>query len=69
MMMTPEQDAELQAKAQPLLEKLVEVLNELNELSTAAGQPIVAGHGEIMSAGGTVVYRHYANKWEIQTRR
>lgn len=69
MMMTPEQYAEIQAKTQPLLEKLVEVLNELNELSTAAGQPVVTGHGEIMSAGGTAVYRHYVNKWEIQTQR
>lgn len=70
MMMTPEQHAELQAKAQPLMEKLAKVLNELSELNEQAGlQQIITGRNEILTAGGSIVYRPYVGKWEIRTSR
>ncbi|ACU71851.1 hypothetical protein Caci_2942 [Catenulispora acidiphila DSM 44928] len=70
MMMTPEQSAKLQAKAQPLMEMLVEVLNELSELNNAAGlNQIITGHNEILTAGGTVVYQPWTRRWEIGIRR
>jgi hypothetical protein len=66
-MMTPEEYAEVTAKAAPLLEKLVEVLNELNQLS--GYQPVIAMHGEIVTAGGSVAYRRHSNQWEVVPQR
>lgn len=62
MMMTPERRAELNAKARPLLEALVETLNKLNDLS--GHQPVIASHGQIMTAGGTVD-QDYKGQWSI----
>jgi hypothetical protein len=70
MMMTPEQHAELQEKAAPLLEKLVEVLNELSELNGMAGlQQIITGRNQILAAGGSVVYQPWSGKWVVETQR
>lgn len=66
MMMDSEQNAELQAKAQPLMELLVEVLNELNDLG---GQRVVINHNEILAAGGTVAFHPWTRRWQIGTRR
>lgn len=66
MMMTPEQQAELQAKTQPLLEKLVEVLNELEQISN--GQPVIVHEARITTVGGTVEYRTFDQRWEIEPR-
>lgn len=65
MFMTPEQQAELQAKAQPLLEKLVEVLNELNDLGD---QRVIANDNEILTSGGTVFFHSWTGRWQIGTR-
>lgn len=67
MMMTPEQYAELQAKAQPLMELLVEVLNELNSLDE--NQRVVANNNEILTPGGTVFLHSWTGKWQIGTQR
>lgn len=70
MMMDSEQNAELQAKAQPLMEMLVEVLNELSELNEPAGlRRIITYPNEILTAGGTIVYQPWTGKWQIGTRR
>lgn len=68
-MMTPEQQAELNAKARPLLEKLVEVLNELNEISEPAGMRVIADCGEIGTAGGFVIYHPWKRRWEMGAQR
>lgn len=64
--MPSEQDVEVQAKAQPLMELLVEVLNELNNLG---GQRVVINHNEILTAGGTVFFHPWTRKWQIGNRR
>lgn len=67
MMMTPEQYAEIQAKAAPLLEKLVEVLNELNNLG-GGERPIISGN-RIDVPGGSVIYRPYGDIWQVEPWR
>lgn len=62
-MMNP---AELQAKAQPLMELLVEVLNELNNLGD---QRVIINHNEILTAGGTVAFSPWTRTWKIETQR
>jgi len=66
MMMSPEQQAELDAKARPLLEKLAEVLNELQDLN--GYQPVIASHGQIMAVGGTVDQDHNY-RWSVVDER
>lgn len=61
-MMTPEKLAEVQAKAKPLLEKLIQVLNELEDLG--GYQPVIAHEAQIITVGGTVYRGH--EKWEIE---
>ena len=69
MMMSPEQQAELDAKARPLLEKLVEVLNELNEISEPAGMRVIADREEIGTAGGSVFYHPWTRTWQMRAQR